>query len=604
VNANESASKIEKELANSPLASYGEASLEKQLDEVLMQLLAGNTEPIAPEAEEALNKLYPLALSLAQNLKTPQEFQELLNFAELSVQAGHNQPESVDKIKTAEVKAVLTPTNPTGGASEVIEGINALRKELERLAGHLEQPFTNTNQPDLIDASIGGELNLTVLGSLLYQAVREALSKNTFQSLEGSPWPTARLEKGNSRGQAQLRPAILDNQPLLAPQEIENWSQLMWKQREELSDLDADALDLLSHIWLQQARSPSHYAVGDVDQFLAMRGLKPKQGGDGRRGGYEPEQRAEMLKALSHIQNLWLNMGQVEVAEPKSKRKRGSQKVSQYEANLTSKQDIQSKAFIITDRIGQLNMDGYMDVRRFIFQPGHLFAHYLFGPGRQVALLSAKAIQYDPYRQKWEKRLARYLSWQWRSQAQRGDYLRPYQVASLLETIGEAVNERYPSKTRERLEKALDALQNDGVISGWQYDQWDETATARRGWINTWQQATLLIEPPDSIKEAYTLLKPAIIKGLLSENVSNTNSTANLAKHSRGATTITPETLELVAQIKRHRKKLRLSQLQVAEHLKIAQSYFSKLESGHVNPSTQIQKRLQEWLANTPDISS
>jgi hypothetical protein len=40
-----------------------------------------------------------------------------------------------------------------------------------------------------------------------------------------------------------------------------------------------------------------------------------------------------------------------------------------------------------------------MDVERFIFRPGKVFAHFLFGPGRQTALLSAKALHYDPYRQ-------------------------------------------------------------------------------------------------------------------------------------------------------------------------------------------------------------
>ncbi|HEX2912175.1 MAG TPA: helix-turn-helix transcriptional regulator [Chloroflexia bacterium] len=520
--------------------------------EKLNQLGLEEAGALSGSLQEIINNLYPLALSIAQNIQSPEEFNELLDFAELSIKAGHKPGEVGDK------SIVASP--------EVIVGIQDLRKEIEKIANHSHEPGQHQKAEE--------EINLTVLGSLIYQAVREALSKNTFQQLEGSPWPTALLQRGNSRGQAQLRPASLDDQPLVSPGEVEKWSQLMWKQREELSDLDADALDLLSHAWLQQAKAPGHYAVADVDQFLSMRGLKPKQSGDGRRGGYEPEQRAEMLKALSHIQNLWLNMGQLEMYEERSKGGRKQRVV---------KQDVQSKAFVITDRMGQLSLDGYMDVRRFIFQPGHLFSHYLFGPGRQTALLSAKAVQYDPYRQKWEKRLARYLSWQWRSQARRGEYMRPYRVITLLEAIGEEVNQRYPSKTRERLEKALDLLQRDEVIAAWQYDRWDENVMEKRGWIEIWKEATVLIEPPEVIRETYkSIERPAeTVKATLNEGKGNNREW---------------QASSLSERIRLRRKELGLSQLEAAEQLEIAQSYLSKLERALVEPSSDIKKRLQKWL--------
>lgn len=40
--------------------------------------------------------------------------------------------------------------------------------------------------------------HLTVLSAAHYHALREALYKNTFRRAEGTPWPTAALEKGNS----------------------------------------------------------------------------------------------------------------------------------------------------------------------------------------------------------------------------------------------------------------------------------------------------------------------------------------------------------------------------------------------------------------------
>ena len=119
---------------------------------------------------------------------------------------------------------------------------------------------------------------------------------------------------------------------------------------------------------------------------------------------------------------------------------------------------IQSRAFTITDLFGQIRLDGGLDVEKFIFRPGKVLAHFLFGPGRQSAMLSAKALAYDPYRQKWEKRLARYLSYQWRCRAHNGDYLQPFRVATLLDATGAELDRRDPARTRTRLEKALDTL--------------------------------------------------------------------------------------------------------------------------------------------------
>ena len=407
--------------------------------------------------------------------------------------------------------------------------------------------------------------HFTVMSSAHYHALREALYKNTFQKVEGTPWPTAQLEKGNALGRAQLRPPEADAQSLMAPEEMERWASIMWQQREELSDLDADALDALSAIWLHQARDAGDRAVADVDRLLAMRGIKPKRGGQGRRGGYEAEQRAEMMRALSHIQNLWVNIAEVEVYEehdgPGRRRK-------------ATKQTLQSRPFVITDRVGQMQLNGYMDVRKFVFRPGEGYDAFLMGPGHQVALLSAKALRYDPYRHKREKRLARYLSWQWRTKARNGEYMRPYRVATLLDAVGEEPSPTKPSRTRDRLEAALDALKADDVISDWQYDRWDEAATEHRGWAEEWRQATILVEPPQAVLDQYRRLERA--------------------------TPAPPPQLAAPATlgdlIKARRTESGLSQLRAAEELGVSQGYLNKLEKGKANPSRQVARRLQEWL--------
>jgi hypothetical protein len=236
----------------------------------------------------------------------------------------------------------------------------------------------------------------------------------------------------------------------------------MWRQRGELADLDADTLDALSALWLYQARDANAAAVANVDDLLRLRGLSRHLGGQGRRGGYRARQRTQMLQSLTHIQNLWLTMATLETYDGESTPTKPRQR-------KPTTRVIQSRAFVITDLLGQLRLDGFVDVEKFIFRPGEVFAHFLSGPGRQTALLSAKALAYDPYRQTWEKRLTRYLSWQWRCAAHAGDYLQPFAVTTLLTAVGHPVNLRRLTWQRTRLEKALDTIQHDGVMAAWQY---------------------------------------------------------------------------------------------------------------------------------------
>lgn len=405
--------------------------------------------------------------------------------------------------------------------------------------------------------------HLHVGSDSVMQALREALAMNTFREVEDSPWPTAQLNRGGSHGHVQLRPLALDQQPIMPPAEIEAWKESMWKQREELTDLDVDTLDAMNAIWLCQAQNEAHGAIANVDAILKLRGVRTKKGGKATRGGYEPEQRLETLKTISHLQNVWLTMALLPAYEQKGRRKKGDRV-------------LQSRAFVITDRAGQLRLDGFMDVDSFMFRPGDVLARVLFGPGRQTALMSAMALRYNPYKQTWEKRLTRYLSWQWRCRARNDNYMQPFKITTLLEAVGEALDQRRPIRTRERLEKALDTILQDRVISAWQYERWDEDNGTGKGWAATWLQTTILIEPPEVIRDQYKKLEGVDTK-------------------QRKAL---PGDAGLGERVEEKRRALGLSQMQAAELMGITQAYWSFIASGKKQPDTILRWKLQEWLAS------
>jgi hypothetical protein len=209
-----------------------------------------------------------------------------------------------------------------------------------------------------------------VPNSAAYHAVREAVSHRLFGRVDDSVWPTATLKKANDRGCAQL--LALEADAALVP--LERRAELLdriWKQRSQLSDLDADVLDMLSALWLHQARSPDDRASVHVDELLFLRGLKPKRGRGGYRSGYRPEQQQQICDSLSRIECLWITMSQHQV-------------YAIHEGHRPKREIValQSRALVVTDRETRCKKDGGpARLIRFSYRLGSIFSRFLFGPG-------------------------------------------------------------------------------------------------------------------------------------------------------------------------------------------------------------------------------
>ncbi len=420
---------------------------------------------------------------------------------------------------------------------------------------------------------------LSVPSAFVFHEARRALRPERWLADEDSPWPVARLGSKERSGQAMMRPPQTDG-PGLDPDRVNKWVEEMWQQRSELSDLDADVLDGMMAAWIvRSVANQERLAWVGVDELLELRGVQRKAGGSGRRGGFREEQRTAMMRAVGHLQNIWVDMGVMEVATQtgrgRNARKMVEKRVS---SHLVSVVDVTHPA--------QPRLDAPEEVDGFVFRPGTAISMFLDNVGRQVTLLAAQALRYHPKRQTWEKRLARTLSWRWRVRASRPDsHSQPYKVAQLIRFADEEVNGRYPLKTRERLEKALDTLEQDGVIAGWQYEAdtfHNRLEDSRKGWVERWLASTVMIEPPDAMKN-------------LSEQIEARApaTTGEIPKARRGREVGDPDT---GARLKAWRKERGYSQTRVAEMLGIPQAAISSYERGRVIPSVARAERIEDLM--------
>ena len=272
----------------------------------------------------------------------------------------------------------------------------------------------------------------------------------------------------------------------------------LWDQVRELDDLTGDVLLAAFTQWLTRQEAGSTWITADA--ILDYRGIKPitkREGNSRRRAGHHWEHKAAIARAFEQLDHLWLNIDNVEVIELEGKRRR------------PKKLHLESKAIAISDRISQGGLGGGQLPIAWHYRPGEWARPFLQEGFRQTALLAQQSLHYDPYRETWEKRLSRYFAFHWRIQAHQGNYSQPYRVDTLLKAIAIEPNKRFPQRTRERLEKALDRLQADKVVANWEYRKGDEEALPTKGWLPSWLSWTVEVMPPLDVINHYARITEA-----------------------------------------------------------------------------------------------
>jgi len=415
---------------------------------------------------------------------------------------------------------------------------------------------------------VSGELNFLM---------RQMMEKGA-DGVAGTPdnWPAAQLAGESVAAEVIFTPQAQSPQALLPQDQADQYRKRMWYLVKSMDDLTADTWDAVISQWVAEAKSPEAKVWVSIDQILGYRGLASHITG-AHRGGFSTAQRAAVTESLLRIMAMRLQVFSMTVLEEQAN-EGGERKVRPVQ------RQIGGPALEVGLDLTQTDFLGRTEIKALLVRPGEMFARYYSGPGRPVALLSQKALTYRPGREDWEKRLTRYFAYNWDRRSHEGVDRQHHQVAQLLDAAHHQPNQNRPEDTRERLEKALRRLTDDGVIAGWEYvpGTWAEAERPQRRWFPLWLEASVEVLAPDEVQKFYTLALPP-------ETARMAMAPALPAQVADGQITG-----EAVVALRKH---FGLTQESLAEALNVTRSLIALIESGRRPPSKKLQASLRDWLA-------
>ncbi len=300
-------------------------------------------------------------------------------------------------------------------------------------------------------------------------------------------------------------------------------------------DLSADLLDILSSLWLQRAESETPLELS-ADEILRFRGIQAQKSGSGRRGGYDAKWREQIAQHLELLAQIWLS------------------RTGQFSPLLELK---------------PLSSPFHWQIK-----PGQVLAQAHFAAFPETALLSRKVLQYNPYRQNWEKRLARFLSQHWRDNM--GSPTTELSIEMLLKRLAVKIDPKHPLRSKAHLERSLDNLMQDRVIENWKYAVPDSeqittqiTKLTQQN-LDFWLSQTVQIEVPANIMEPYTGPGTPFVP---------LNNSGEMS----------------LAFIRQIRQQKNLSLMAAASEMGITHARLSQIERGDT-PGPQTYQKIKDWV--------
>ncbi|MDQ1005392.1 DNA-binding transcriptional regulator YiaG [Neobacillus niacini] len=461
-----------------------------------------------------------------------------------------------------------------------------------RIVGEENAPYSlKSNNRQVINSLLNQ--NFAESGSaLLFHKLRETISKNEFDI--ATEIPTAKIAEKSLEATAQLRSenAYLKMKSNAA---IEQWKNLTSQAITSMDDLTADIFDIVSILWMQQATHKDQMIHFHTDDALNLRRLQGRsEDPDGFQTSYRKKERDDIMKRLAALTTIWIRI-----------ERENLRFINEDQGNFEEIGQVQFNPLFLVDSVTvAYRGENPIGIYECSIRPGELLANFLYGSQKSSGLLALKTLEYHPTKQKYHKRLSRYLSWQWRIRQKSADYLRAYHIGGdkgLLKVMDLDVNPRYGSRIKEQFEEILDTLQQDGIIKEWSYKEKDieQQIEQERNWFaNTWLKARVQIIPPIEITGIGDDRNLFLIEDHDYESMNFSTMLQGMTERETAATIerveeklVTPET------INKERINRGLSIVDAAKEMGISHSTLSRYERNLIKrPYTENIDKMKDWI--------
>ncbi|QWG93206.1 helix-turn-helix domain-containing protein [Bacillus mycoides] len=338
-----------------------------------------------------------------------------------------------------------------------------------------------------------------VNNSAVYYKLRDGIAKNQFEEDEKSKVLQYPIETKSSNGVAQLSSHKDEDLRLTNNEESARWNTLVDDVMSNMDDLTADCLDAITIQWINEAKSPDEFIDFSYEQVLEMCNI-PKTVVKNKEY-YRAEDKIKIAKRIAALASIFIYLNDDnEVVVLNDCDDEGER--------VELKREVIKRLFVLDSVVLWRHSvtNEYMGIESCRIKPGSFLTNYLYGSNNTTALLSKKALEYNSYRHKYHKRLIRYLTWQWRIRQMYSSLKKPYSIGGDkgLLAVMDIPKDWKPNRIREQLENVLMDLENEKVISHWEYsDPLDEQQIGKRNWFkNYYANLGITILPPEEMLQS------------------------------------------------------------------------------------------------------
>lgn len=353
----------------------------------------------------------------------------------------------------------------------------------------------NIDQTNIVNHEDYYEVN----NSAVYYKLRDGIAKNQFEEDDNTKVLQYPIETKSSNGMAQLSSHKDEDLRLTNIEEAARWNTLVDDVMSNMDDLTADCLDAITIQWINEAKSPDEFIDFSYEQVLEMCNI-PKTVVKNKEY-YRAEDKIKIAKRIAALASIFIYLNdENEVVVLNDRDDEGER--------LELKREVVKRLFVLDSVVLWRHSvtNEYMGIESCRIKPGSFLTNYLYGSNNTTALLSKKALEYNSYRHKYHKRLIRYLTWQWRIRQMYSSLKKPYSIGGDkgLLAVMDIPKDWKPNRIKEQLENVLMDLENEKVISHWEYsDPLDEQQIGKRNWFkNYYANLGITILPPEEMLES------------------------------------------------------------------------------------------------------